>query len=261
MKRASGRLIGCLCAAAALSAAADERHFTYSYEAKTLPKGTYEFEQWATRRSGKAEGMFQALDLREEFEYGITDDLTTALYLNFRSKSFFDVPGKTNGTETGPTTLSSEWKYKLTDPSVDVVGSLLYAELTTGSDDDEIEGKIVLSKAAGDFSFAYNLIGEVEREKDERATEYLVSNTLGASVGLAPQVRVGVEAFNEIVFVDSLSDQVANAYFIGPNVHVALDRWWGTVTFAKQVDIQGHTGLDLDEHEKYEVRLIVGVNF
>ena len=69
-----------LCAFAT-SARADERKFTYSYEAKTLPKGTWEFEQWATLETGKKEGSWDRLNLREEIEYGITDRLTTAVYL------------------------------------------------------------------------------------------------------------------------------------------------------------------------------------
>src|SRR5262245_5947617 len=67
-------------------ARADERFFTYSYEASSvLPKGGVEFEQWVTYRGGKEDGVFAAWDLREELEFGITDRYTTSLYLNFRS--------------------------------------------------------------------------------------------------------------------------------------------------------------------------------
>src|SRR5437867_5347424 len=63
---------------------ADERLFTYSYEADVLPKGGVEFEQWVTHQRDKKEGVFSRWDFREELEFGLTERLTSALYLNFR---------------------------------------------------------------------------------------------------------------------------------------------------------------------------------
>jgi hypothetical protein len=53
----------------------------------------------------------------------------------------------------------------------------------------------------------------------------------------------------------------AHAYFFGPNVHVGTKDWWATLTFLKQVDIKENSGLELDDLEKYEVRLIFGIHF
>src|SRR5204863_9198625 len=41
------------------TAVASERLFTYTYEPETLPKGTTEFEQWVTLRSGRDEKVGQ----------------------------------------------------------------------------------------------------------------------------------------------------------------------------------------------------------
>ena len=71
-----------LCAFAT-SARADERKFTYSYESKVLPQGAWEFEQWVTLRTRVESGHVQFWQFREEIEYGLTDRLTTALYLNW----------------------------------------------------------------------------------------------------------------------------------------------------------------------------------
>jgi hypothetical protein len=72
--------------AAPASTYADERFFTYSYEATSvLPKGGIEFEQWITYRGQKEVGIYARWDFREEIEYGVTDRYTTALYLNFRN--------------------------------------------------------------------------------------------------------------------------------------------------------------------------------
>jgi len=85
--------------ASSATAFADERKFTYSEEAKTLPQGSWEFEQWATHLSHVEEGRFWQLDFREEVEYGVTDRFTLAAYLNMSILSAHDVPGLENETE------------------------------------------------------------------------------------------------------------------------------------------------------------------
>jgi len=59
-------------AASTPSAVADERFFSYSYEADVLPKGKWEFEQWLTYRQGYPDGDRQFSshfwDFREEID-------------------------------------------------------------------------------------------------------------------------------------------------------------------------------------------------
>src|SRR5256885_688419 len=78
-----------LWAASLLTVRADERFFTYVYEADVLPAGKWEFEQWLTYRKGFPEGdrnFAQHLwDFREEIEYGVTDHFSSSCYLNFRN--------------------------------------------------------------------------------------------------------------------------------------------------------------------------------
>src|SRR5437762_1400685 len=68
------------------TAHADERFFSYVHEAEALPKGAMEFEQWATNSFGKDKGFYSTWLVREEFEAGLTENLTAAFYLNFSSK-------------------------------------------------------------------------------------------------------------------------------------------------------------------------------
>src|SRR5262249_18132240 len=69
-------------------ARADERRFTYTYEPETLPQGAVEFEQWITLRSQRTKGgevkqeNYNLWELREELEYGVTDNYSLSLYLN-----------------------------------------------------------------------------------------------------------------------------------------------------------------------------------
>ena len=252
----------------AVPASADERRFTYSYEAKTLPEGSMEFEQWVTMRARKEKGVFRHWDLREEFEYGVTDLFTAALYLNFEYEAHRNVPGKRDTHEVEFEGVSVEGKYKLTDPSVDLVGSLLYGEISVGGDEFELEGKAVFSKALGNFIVAYNFIVEWEKEEEkvpsggkEWESELVISNTVGISWTLGGGWAAGVEALSHTDFEHSFSHSEHTAYFAGPNVHHAAGGWWVTLTALKQVDLQEHTGLIFDGHEKYEVRLVVGISF
>jgi hypothetical protein len=61
---------------------ADEAIFAWTYTTDLLPKGRWEFEQWMTARWEKEHGIYNVFDFSEEFEYGVTDNLQIALYLN-----------------------------------------------------------------------------------------------------------------------------------------------------------------------------------
>src|SRR5438093_1404611 len=62
---------------------AGEPLFGYSYLTDTLPAGQREFEQWATLYTGKQQGEFRLWRLRSAYEYGVTDKLQVAGYLNY----------------------------------------------------------------------------------------------------------------------------------------------------------------------------------
>jgi len=254
-------------AAATAPAGADERKFTYVYEAKTLPRSVLEFEQWMTMRTDKGDGDFVRIDFREEFEYGITDRLTTALYLNLEYVNADGVPGLEDETEFEIESVSSEWKYRLTDAS-SPIGVLLYGEVGIGEHEQELETKLVVSKDLGDWTVAYNLILELEREEEEEPSgetewerESEIAHAFGVSYRAAPGLNLGLEAVARQPMEGSFSETEGHAYFVGPNVHVATKSWWATLTFLKQVDIKESSGLDLDHFEKFEVRLIFGIHF
>src|SRR6185436_8386833 len=83
----------------AAAARADEKKFAHSYEAKTLPEGAMEVEQWLTLRHAQIEGTLETLQMRTEIEYGLKDRLTTSLYLNYEYEIVKDVPGVEDETE------------------------------------------------------------------------------------------------------------------------------------------------------------------
>ena len=249
-------------------ARADERSFTYSYEADSvLPKGGWEFEQWITYKGGKEDGIFSRWDIREEIEYGVADKYTTALYLNLRSTHSDGVPGSADLDRFEFKGISSEHKLQLLNPHTKPIGLLLYGEISTDGDELELEEKLVLSKTLDEkWTLAFNAVLEQEWEFEADETEKTLGLefTAGVSYKISPHWAVGLEAMNVRKFDGlSFSSQQSSAYFAGPNLHYGASKWWATLTVMPQVGGRPDTGssLNLRDHERVEVRLIAGFGF
>src|SRR5436190_2943830 len=108
------------CGFSAASASANERLFTYTYEPETLVKGTTEFEQWVTLRAGRNETVGQEnytkWELREELEYGVTDNYSVSLYLNHSAESFRDTATGDDVSTSHFDGVSIENRYMLFNP-------------------------------------------------------------------------------------------------------------------------------------------------
>src|SRR5258708_11286607 len=78
----------------ALSVSATERFFTYTYEPETMPQGAMEYEQWIGLRAGRnktvGQDNYNKWEIREEFEYGVTDNYSLSIYLNQSSENYRD---------------------------------------------------------------------------------------------------------------------------------------------------------------------------
>jgi hypothetical protein len=253
-------------------ARADERLFTYTYQAEVLPKGAMEFEQWITNRNGHANGVFSSFDLRQEFETGLTDRLTTALYFNTKSvyESVYDnvLLTDVNTEEFAFEGISNEWKYLAVSPMDHWLGVLGYAELGYNGPEFEAEGKLILEhRFSEDLIWAMNFVVENEYvyEASRQSIEGKSEFTTGLSYRLMPEFAVGLEARNHRIWPDNWGYQGFNAWFLGPSFHTVHDKWWATLTVLPQLSGQSESitgdGRELVEHERVETRLIFGVNF
>src|SRR4051794_18292144 len=66
----------------ATAASADPRPFTFTTDTYAVGKGNWEFEQWATYGHHKDEDPgFNRIDFREEFEFGVAENVDVAFYL------------------------------------------------------------------------------------------------------------------------------------------------------------------------------------
>src|SRR5438105_2933156 len=131
MKRHSKVLMGILTTGLLLNGArADEKRFTYSYEPETLPQGGMEFEQWITLRTQRTTGgsvqqqNYNLWELRQEVEYGVTDNYSVALYLNTAAESFRDVSQNpaSDSSKFDFKGISVENRYMVLNPANHAVG-------------------------------------------------------------------------------------------------------------------------------------------
>jgi hypothetical protein len=260
-----------LAAASLVSARADERFFTYVYESEVLPKGAWEFEQWLTYRKGFPEGdrdfTQHIWDFREEIEYGMTERLSTALYLNFRQDQVVAREmGLEDSSEFSFKGISAELKYQLFNPNKQPVGLALYFEPTYNGNEQELEYKVLLSKNFGDkWILAANAVYEQEWEQEEGETkkESVLEFTAGAAYRLTPHWSVGLEGRYHAVYEGiGLDDHLGTGWFLGPNVHYGSSKWWATFTVLPQIaGNPSDGGINRTEHQTFETRLIVGINF
>jgi hypothetical protein len=252
-------------------AVADERFFTYIQDADVIPKGGREFEQWVTFRKGYLKGNHQfdqfLWDFREEMEYGFTDKLSGAMYLNFRQEQIVaQEPGLPDSSKFSFKGVSAEVKYQLLNPYTDPVGIALYFEPTYNGNEQELEYKLIFSKNIGDkWVLAANAIFEQEWEKEDGQTEKesVLEFTFGAAYRFTPNWSVGLEArYHSVYQGATLNDYLASAWFLGPNIHYGTSKWWATFTLLPQISGNPSDGrLNLTEHQIFEARLIFGINF
>jgi hypothetical protein len=238
------------------SASAGERTLAWTYDTNVLPAGSKELELWSTGRFGRPEG-YSAFDNRAELEIGLGGQLQTSVYLNYGT--VYDGP---SGTTVLNWSISNEWKWKLLDPVADVFGLALYGEVTGGVNEEELEAKLILDKRYGHLLLALNLIGELEWENQFTGWlhEQILEATAGAEYGVGAGFHVGVEARVNAVW-ETATGFVGGAVFVGPVVSFVQPKWWLALSVTAQVAGFGSgtvNGLELDEHERLNVRLLAG---
>ena len=248
---------------------AQDRVFNYTYQSGVLNKGQKEIEIWSTMASGRAE-FYRNIKHRMEFEVGLGGKIQTSFYLNYSY-------GKSVGEENGFQSLkndtkysfSNEWKLKLSDPVANRIGSALYFEYTLAPEETEFEGKIILDKQIGNFTQAFNLVGEFElgkkftpygtRLKTENEREITVELNYGLSYRIKNNLSVGLEAMNQNQIAESEWENSVLTF--GPCISYSTNGFWVNLTVMPQIANLKGGGLELNEHEKLQTRLIFSYVF
>lgn len=255
---------------AAATALADNRIFTYSYEPETEPKGDWELEQQITSRltRNRAVGQenYQKWQFRSEVEYGATDRWTTSVAINDDYEHFRNPGTGQNHDINRFSGISFENRYNVLDAVENPVGLTLYLEPTWDGQNAELEQKIILGQRHGDWKWALNISHATEWEGDINNYEGELIFSAGLARKLTERWTLGLEVRddNELPMYQQWEN---SAVFLGPTLSYHRQKWWAAFSVLPQIygwnenNSDGNTHLDLDGHERWNLRLIVGYSF
>lgn len=306
--RALGLALGMTCACAAVPGAhAGEAVFGYVYTTDLLPQGKSELEQWITDRKDQAHGSYNSFNFSTEYEYGVSDNFQLGTYLNYTymEANGNSVRGKTEGIDLSakhnpdsPFTgahvdgVSMEFLWRVLSPYKDPIGLAFYVEPEYGHRERGIELRAIVQKNYMDdrLVLAGNFWIEPEKERSSNLVDPYAPDDkpdgsfsratyaeidLGASYRFASNWSAGWEVRNHNEFRGySLAhvNQDHTAFFTGPNIHYARQRWFATLSVLRQIHAitytpdqahQMHDGLLFgDEHTVWDgIRLKIGYAF
>jgi hypothetical protein len=250
---------------------ATERFFTYTYEPETMPQGLFEYEQWVTARVGRnstvGQEKYNRWDFRHEFEYGVTDNYTLALYVNESLTNFKETGTGRNVSHFQFDGISLENRYMVLNPAEHRVGLALYLEPRISGSEAEFEQKIILGQRCGNWKWALNLTHATEWAEDFKETEGEVEVSFGITRELNKNWSLGIEArdHNELPEYDIWEN---TAFYLGPVINYRRDRWWATLSIMPQIvganfadNADGDHHFELEGHERLNIRLIAGFTF
>lgn len=246
------RKMAALMMAAALIGTADAstRRFAYNYEAETMPAGHREYETVMTWKTSKAtDNDFDRIDIRHEFEFGLTDNLQLALYLP-------DWRYEESDTESGRAEIHDiavELIYGLTDPTTHLFGTAIYGEVKVSDDFIELESKFLLQKNVGQWSWVYNIGAAIEWEENYEEDKAELVQTMGLSYMVNPRLAFGAEVVHECA-IDDVEDFGDQTVYLGPNISCRSESWWVTLAPLWQVT-------DVDDEADFQLRAIIAFEF
>jgi len=277
---------------------AGESNFGWVYGLDLQPKGKWEVEQRLQLTRGHATGTYDYWQGRSEVEYGLTDNIQLAGYLNtysIQSAKNYTNPDAcseslsscTGGygvsgafvedpsySSKGIDGVSLEAIWRITNPLTSPVGVGVYFEPTFGRLKDAIETRLIVQSNFLDdrLQLVGNLVFEAEKLKfDEEPIEEIVLDFVGGlSYRVAPNWSLGFEyRFHNDYDGFSFASQTQRAHFIGPNIHYANKDFWVTMAMRTQIggdcwapgDAECSDGMVWDSHGRNEYMLKVGVPF
>lgn len=247
---------------------ADDRRFTYTYEPETLPQGAAEIENWVTLRAGRSKSLgqenYNRWDLRQEFEYGVSDRYTISFYLNEKAESYRD--------SAGEDVSSFKWKgiavenlFNVVNPAEHPVGISLYLEGAYSGEEAALEQKIIFGQRHGDWKWAFNLIHETGWEDNLHETEGEVGASLGLARDLGKNWSLGLECRN-MNTLPEYREWENSALYLGPVLSYRHEKWWAALSVMPQIygwnnsgSSDGNPHLELRDNEKINIRLLIGI--
>lgn len=263
---------------------ADEQLFGFVRGAETLPRNRSELYQFATLRTGKAEGSYDGFDFETEIEHGFTDKFQASLSVEQRYINNHAVNGERDALDNTAAYrfggVSASGKYRLLSTFKDPIGLALRLEGGYVKN-DEVDGlpekefyiapEIDLQKNFRDDTLITETWMGAEwawgkQPAEQYPKELSFQGGTGVSYRFAPNWFIGGEGnvraeypmfdFNNFEHV---------VIYAGPSLHYSARRWWATLSYSYQVWGNGvgepADGRTYAEETDMKIRLKLGFNF
>jgi len=250
---------------------AQDRNFVRTYQSTVLPKGAIDLEFWHTSRFGHTGQFYHAQDQRMELEFGLGKNWQTAFYFNRYQERYSTTTDET--TTSNEIGFSNEWKVKLSDPVANKLGVALYGEWgIKGGDEVELETKIILDKVIGKHVFAFNGVYELEKEfewKNGKVESDGYEMPVEFDFAYMYNIKRNFGMGFEIVDHNGITKEEGWKYsvlFGGPTINFRNNRWFVIANYLPQwfnlhkTDVAPGNKV-LDEHERAEARILIGISF
>ena len=212
---------------------ADQRHFVWTYEYKTVSRGEAEFEHYYTTSYPNASDLAVSTKTGHqlELEIGMNQRFDFAVYHQFEQQESFTYKG-----------YKLRLRYRIGEKNQYFLDPLLYLEYHGKPDFSEhgIESKLILAKETEKMIASFNPVLEIEIEdgENEIETEYAA----GLTYKLNKLFHAGIE------FKGS-----KNGHYWGPTIsHGTHDIW---VSLGSAIAV----GTVKEGNPEVEIRMIMGV--
>ena len=254
---------------AASSARANPRQLPFSYPAETLPVDGFEIEQIVdltpvhTQDARGDERTFSRATLTTEFEYGITERLELALYVQLADDPTVgsDAPLRFDG-------LKQRLRYRISDPATWPIDVALYGEVAELRYEFEAEAKVILQRRQGPWRFVTNLWAEREFYYQGRR-EWVLHPTLGAAYEFGPHFSLGLEGWLVKELADDDEDEAVGSSdkynagplgYLGPTLFAqGKGHGWISIGAYTRLTDFGRAAQVGDHYGRFWFRVMVGI--
>jgi hypothetical protein len=243
--------------------------------------GEREFQSQTTGRFSKAAGNYRAVGQEFELEFVPVRNFRIEVGGTFATHDIFGVPGFANRSQFEGQGISLDLRYRFLDREKDPFGLTLAAESHVDRIDETTAARV--RKYGTEFTLAFdrelvpnlsvvalNLIYQPEWTRTLATGQTEQESTIGAAMAVMAQIRPGFFLGGEARYFRKydgigLDDFAGQALFVGPTAFLKLsDRSRLTANWSFQA--WGHAAgstaaLDLVNFERYQARLVLGVNF
>jgi len=253
----SSPLLALLCLSLLSTAAhADRRQFLQSYTPYLAPAQNLELEVHTIAGSGQGDSVGVSWLNRIELEYGLSDRLTGAAYLNFVQDAGTDAPMVFDGP-------SLELIYQLARPGQLPVDPAAYLEVRANGNEVEWEPKLLLAKRIYRLVAITNVVGEFEHidagpHKGESEKKLQITGGLSREFGNA--FAFGLEAVYTRAYEEDGPD--ATSVLLGPTMNFQSPKLQLSLGWHPQISgsPESSNGLNLADFPRSEVRMLLGVS-